>query len=127
MKTVAHGAAVHVDAGAGREVRGVRLHMGADYFTLDSRVERNVDELALMRERRVIDGDGNLAIHEVHKYGEGNQNKSDDESNDEPHACLFSPPEKFIVEHGRALAAKTVGVRPKEVSPSKLCFGFGLR
>jgi hypothetical protein len=99
VKAVADGAAVDVDVGPGDEVCGVGLHVGADHFTLHSRVEWDVDELALMRKGRVIGGHRDLAIHEVHEYGEGNQNESDDESNDEAHACLLPPPLEF---HRRA-------------------------
>ena len=106
VEAVADGAPVDVDVSAGGEVCGVRLHVGADDLTLDSAIEGQVDELALMREGRVIDGHRDLAIHEVHKYDEGNQNESDDESNDEAHACLLPPPENFIVEHGRGDGGK---------------------
>jgi hypothetical protein len=106
VEAVADGAAFDVNVGAGDEVCGVGLHVGADHFALDPRVERHVDELALMREGWVIDSHGNLAIHQVHEYGEWNQNQSDDESNNEAHLCLLPPPEKFIVEHGRGVGGK---------------------
>lgn len=106
MKAVANGTAIDVDAGTGGEIGWVRLHVSADHFTLDSAFEGHVDKLALMGEGRVIDGDGDLAVHEVHEDGERNKDDSDDESKNEAHTCLFPPPQEFIVEHGRGVSGK---------------------
>ena len=106
MKAVADGAAIDIDMGAGDEVRWVCLHVSANHFALDPAIEGHVDKLALMGKGWVIDGDGDLAVHEVDKDGEWNQNESDDQSKNEAHACLLPPPQEFIVEHEGAVGGK---------------------
>src|SRR3954463_4459706 len=125
VKAVADGAAVDVDVGTGGEIGGVGLHVGADHFALDPAVERHVDKLALMGEGRVINGDGDLAVHEVHEDGERNQNDPNDESKNEAHTCLF-PASSGV--HRRAWKGswrqKAAGSVQKKSVPVK--FGLGL-
>jgi hypothetical protein len=85
VETVADGAALDIDVSAGGEVCGVRLHMGADHFALDTGIERHVDQLALVREGGIVDCDGHSAVHEVHEYGERDENESDNQSDNEAH------------------------------------------
>ena len=91
MEPVANRAPVDVDAGASGEIGRVRLQMGSDHFALDSPIERHVYKLALMREGWVIDSNGNLAVHQIHKHGERNQNESYDQSKNEAHLSYGLP------------------------------------
>jgi hypothetical protein len=98
VDSVAGGAAVDVDSGAGDQVCGIRLHVSADQLPLNARIQGDVDELALAGKSGVGYGDGNLAVHEVHDDDQGNQDDSDDQAKDEAHS-LLRPPQNFIVEH----------------------------
>jgi len=88
MKAVASRTSVDVNASAGGKVGGVWFHVGANHFALDPRIERHVDQLALMRKGRIVDCDGDSAVHEVHKHGERDQNESDNQSENEAHTVL---------------------------------------
>jgi hypothetical protein len=118
VQSMTEGATLRVDVGSGGEVGLVGLHVGADQFFLNSRIERHVNDLGLMREGWIGDGYRHIAIHEVCKSGERDQDNTDDESEQESHKWV-QPPSFFIVLHGPGGEAKRVGLRPMDDSPAQ--------
>src|SRR3569833_2126659 len=106
MKAVAGGTAVDVNASSCGEIRGVGLHVRADHFALNTRIERHVDQLSLMGEGWIVDCNGYPAVHEVHDGGEWDQNEPDDQAENEAHKVLSRPPQESIVEHGGTVSGK---------------------
>ena len=112
VKSVADGTTINVNSRSGGQIGRVRLHVGANDFTLDPRVERNVNQLALVWKCWIIHRHRYLAIHEVHDDNKRNQYNYNDQSKDEAHGVL-PPPQKFIVEHEFGVRGK------KQDHPSK--------
>src|ERR1019366_5433219 len=86
-------------------------------FLLNARIERHVNDLGLVRERRIRDGYGHIAIHKVSKSDERDQDNADDESEQESHKWV-QPPSFFIVLHETGGEAKRVGERPRDDGPA---------
>lgn len=116
VQSMAEGAAIDVDTGARGEVGLVGLHVGADLFFLNARVERHVNDTGLIREWAIGDGHRHIAIHQVSKPDERDQHNANDEAEQESHKRL-QPPSFFIVLHGARGEAKRVGMRPMDDSP----------
>lgn len=72
VQAVTDGAAFDVDAGTRGEVSRIRLHVCSGHFVFDAGLEWDVDELAFMGKGGIGNGDGNLSVHEIDEYREGN-------------------------------------------------------
>ena len=85
VEAVAEGAALSVNAGTGGECGLIGLHVGADHLFLNARVERDMDELGFMREGRIGDRNGHIAVCEVRQESERNKDDAEDKPNEESH------------------------------------------
>jgi hypothetical protein len=62
--------------------------MGADHVFLNTRIEREVDKLGFVWERRIGDSNRHITVGEIRKDGEGNENDAENESENEPHKIV---------------------------------------
>lgn len=85
METVAEGAALNVDAGTRSEGGLIGRHVGADHFLLNACVERDLDELGLVRNWRIGDSNRHIAVCEERQGSERNKDDAEDEPKQESH------------------------------------------
>ena len=116
VETMAEGAALNVDAGAGGKGGLIRLHVGADHFFLNAGIERDVHQLAFVGKGRIRDRHWDIAIGEVREDCEGNEDNAENESEQESHKyCGLRRFSSYCME--AVMTAKSSVVRPKDVSP----------